>query len=242
MLNLSARRYRKLLFATIGGSLVWHVLSILLFSTVFFVEMGNDQTTPMLPPVKLYHIGNQASFGLMRSVVETLKALEITLPEKDKTERIAGVSDDSLTELEFDDIVTPEMDDKMTPSGASIRGNRGIGEGKSTHTTESKVHRLAVGELTLSGPGAGRKIIYQPPQPSYPRQCEENGIEGDVSIQFVVNKAGNISSVKVTKLSGSVHLDQTAKEYILKFQFDRSSEETKGVINVRFRLRKRERQ
>ena len=49
------------------------------------------------------------------------------------------------------------------------------------------------------------------PNPPYPRAAAENGDTGVVKLSVVVNAAGKVMEVKVTKSSGSAALDNAAK-------------------------------
>lgn len=46
--------------------------------------------------------------------------------------------------------------------------------------------------------------------PHYPAQARENGVEGDVKVEIVVEPNGTVSSAKIIKSSGSLALDNAA--------------------------------
>ncbi len=230
----------RLLIAAVSGSLAWHIVAMLLFSTVMSVELGDGDRIVRLPPIPVRHFGTSGAFGFNTSVKDTLAALDIHLPEKSLEDRIEPIAPTDPLEIkpeqpEFADLVA-----KSSPKAESMKGTGTAGVGTGPDTGSERLVPLPVGELRLSGQGSGRKIIQMPPPPAYPRQCELDGVEGDVHLSFEVNEAGEVTSVVFSLLSGSSLLDQAAKEYLMKFRFERTSHTTAGVLTVRFRL-KRER-
>jgi TonB family protein len=235
MLKTSADR---MLVATIAGSLVWHVMAVLLFSSVFEVALNPGEKYEPLPPVLVRHLGAGSGLGFSTDVEDTLAALEIHLPAKDTSERIEPIGRQEEEVVIPDELEAPVLVDRINPVADGTRGVGGSGTGVGPGPDSEKRTGLPVGELTLKGKGSERKIVNLPPSPTYPRECELSGTEGDVVLSFVVSEEGSVTSVLITRLSGSSLLDQAAKEYLLKFVFEKASYKTTGTVTIRFRLRK----
>ncbi|MDZ7816265.1 MAG: energy transducer TonB [Planctomycetota bacterium] len=230
------RPLSNLLLAALLGSLAWHVIAALLFSTVLTVEMGTGEDIPELPPVQIDHISSTAGAGLLEPVEDTLAALQIELPQKRLPDEFLEIPSDEEVALDAGDFSVPDIAPKDEPGSGGF-GIGPPGPGKGARDTEPD---RPVIPFDITGEASARRIIYRPPPPQYPPECERKGIEGDVGVTFTVGPDGIVSSVTVTSLSGSTLLDQAAKEYIKKFRFERAKESSSGSVVLRFRLAERE--
>lgn len=113
-----------------------------------------------------------------------------------------------------------------------------------THKKETKQITLSNSfgkSFVISGGVKDRTILFQQ-LPKYPRWLEERGIEGNVSIKFVVLPDGSIkNNVYVEKSSGYSDLDDLGIKAIRTFRFVaiNKQEEQGGIIVFYFKLNRK---
>ena len=225
---------KRLFTATIAGSLAWHLIALVLFSTVFGISLKPEHDIPVVRPVVIKQYGCGSGFYLEKSAENILESLKINLPPKRAVEKTAPLADKrDLPEL-VADIGNIAPDRGKTDGLGVYRDVGSIGRGLGIDKVE---------DVSISGPGidievSGRRLIFLPPPPKYPSDCEKRGIEGDTVLSFVVSPDGDVTATKVICLSGSTLLDQAALEYIRKFKFSHSEKSTPGRVTIRFRFRK----
>ena len=68
-------------------------------------------------------------------------------------------------------------------------------------------------------PGASKfqsPKLLKHPTPAYPELAQLNRVEGVVRVHFVIDEAGHVADVTVSKTSGSVMLDSLIRDYTLR--------------------------
>ena len=99
-----------------------------------------------------------------------------------------------------------------TGSGIGPGGGHGSGHGTGTGSGSGP------GSGITSSPAVPPRIIksYQPPYPSAERNA---GVEGTVSIRFLIGTDGSVEDVTVTSSSGNANLDNAAVAACRKWRF-----------------------
>lgn len=99
-------------------------------------------------------------------------------------------------------------------SGSGSGGGHGSGHGTGTGTGSG----TGPGSGVTSSPAVPPRIIksYQPPYPSAERNA---GVEGTVSIRFLISTDGSVEDVTVTSSSGNANLDNAAVAACRKWRF-----------------------
>lgn len=97
-------------------------------------------------------------------------------------------------------------------SGSGSGGGHGSGHGTGTGSGSGP------GSGITSSPAVPPRIIksYQPPYPSAERNA---GVEGTVSIRFLIGNDGSVEDVTVTSSSGNANLDNAAVAACRKWRF-----------------------
>ena len=97
-------------------------------------------------------------------------------------------------------------------SGSGSGGGHGSGKGTGTGSGSGP------GSGITSSPAVPPRIIksYQPPYPSAERNA---GVEGTVSIRFLIGTDGSVEDVTVTSSSGNANLDNAAVAACRKWRF-----------------------
>ncbi|MFA4987011.1 MAG: energy transducer TonB [Candidatus Brocadiia bacterium] len=229
----------KLLIAAVTASFVWHLMSLFMFQLVFTVDMQSDSPIDNIEPVVLTHETPFAGRIAGSATREMLEALSIKLPAKQPSGDTAMLSSDyesAMLGRDKLDLVS-KMDPFSDLGSARDLPKPGSGALVPGVDSEATIPLNAFGG-SISGPAAKRVIIFQPLPPQYPHEAELKGVEGDVTISFLVSKDGEVVNTVVVSLSGSALLDQTALDFIRSFKFDRSNEATPGRATLRFRLAK----
>lgn len=113
---------------------------------------------------------------------------------------------------------------KGTGQGSGTGSGIGLGSGSGSGGGHGSGHGTGTG--SGSGPGSGitsspavpPRIIksYQPPYPSAERNA---GVEGTVSIRFLIGTDGSVEDVTVTSSSGNANLDNAAVAACRKWRF-----------------------
>lgn len=113
---------------------------------------------------------------------------------------------------------------KGTGQGSGIGSGTGPGSGSGSGGGHGSGYGTGTG--SGSGPGSGvtsspavpPRIIksYQPPYPSAERNA---GVEGTVSIRFLIGTDGSVEDVTVTSSSGNANLDNAAVAACRKWRF-----------------------
>lgn len=113
---------------------------------------------------------------------------------------------------------------KGTGQGSGIGSGTGPGSGSGS----GGGHGSGYGTGTGSGSGPGSGVTSSPAvppriiksyQPSYPSAERNAGVEGTVSIRFLIGTDGSVEDVSVTSSSGNVNLDNAAVAACRKWRF-----------------------
>lgn len=121
---------------------------------------------------------------------------------------------------------------------ASVPTEKAVHAGPA-ETTDSNARRTLAG-ATLVGPIANRSVLSHP-TPAYPEWAKREGVEGTVTLYFVVLANGRVKeNVVVQKTAGYADFDESARAAILAWRFKPlpagSSGEQWGTITFHFRL------
>lgn len=113
---------------------------------------------------------------------------------------------------------------KGTGQGSGIGSGTGPGSGSGS----GGGHGSGYGTGTGSGSGPGSGVTSSPAvppriiksyQPSYPSAERNAGVEGTVSIRFLIGTDGSVEDVSVTSSSGNANLDNAAVAACRKWRF-----------------------
>lgn len=72
---------------------------------------------------------------------------------------------------------------------------------------------------TRPAPSSNALVAISTPQPAYPAEALRNGITGNVEVEFVVNRDGSVSDVRVIKSSPRGTFDRGVQTTVRKWQF-----------------------
>ncbi len=83
--------------------------------------------------------------------------------------------------------------------------------------------------------------IIQQTIPDYPSDAKQNGEEGTVLLNVLLNEAGEVSAASVMQSSGSLSLDIAARDALKKFRFlpailDGDSRKVEILMAIEFQL------
>jgi TonB family protein len=101
--------------------------------------------------------------------------------------------------------------------------------------------RRVVAGASLAGPIADRPVLHMA-RPTYPDWAKKQGVEGSVTLYFVVRPDGGVKeNVLVQKTAGFEDFDESARAALLEWRFEplhggRTGEQW-GTITFHFRLR-----
>lgn len=143
--------------------------------------------------------------------------------------------------------VTPSQE---KPPSTKIESNPRIRQPKtsgkespseSTHSNESATLATKGDPSALSGLIMARPLYRKNPPPKYPLRARKKGYEGNVIIEVLVDKRGNVMDLKVFKSSGYEILDQSAMTAVKKWLFEPGTRDGKAAkmwvrVPIRFQL------
>ncbi len=91
--------------------------------------------------------------------------------------------------------------------------------------------------FSFSKPLQKRRLRAAPPPPAYPAWAEKAGIELSLELELVVDRAGRIKEVRVTRSSGDISTDRLAEDFARRMVFEPAAGESRGRMSWEFRLR-----
>jgi len=93
------------------------------------------------------------------------------------------------------------------------------------------------GEGRIKGPLGGREILRQI-EPDYPDWAQKQGVVGKVEVKCWVLPSGEVSEIEIAVTSGWPKLDECASQALMKWRFERISEEEKqwGIVTFVFSI------
>ncbi len=94
-------------------------------------------------------------------------------------------------------------------SSADDGGDRG---GSSSGKAPSPVHQNRLADRKEP------ELIHFVP-PTYPLEAREEGVEGSVTLEYLINEKGEVKEVRVVKSSGDYRLDRSAVEAVKKWRY-----------------------
>ncbi len=125
-----------------------------------------------------------------------------------------------------DDLDLPSSNVKPARSVAQPSGNS---SGNGSDNPASAASRSAPVEVSL-------KPLPGNPQPRYPAEARQRGIEGKVVLRLTVSAAGSVESASVTRSSGNDLLDQEARLTVMRWRFQPLAGPKVAQIPISFRL------
>ena len=109
----------------------------------------------------------------------------------------------------------------QTPNGESSGGSANV-----TPVAASRPAPIEVGLRPLPGN----------PQPRYPAEARQRGIEGKVVLRLTVSAAGSVEAASVARSSGNDLLDQEARLTVMRWRFQPLAGPKVAQIPISFRL------
>lgn len=108
-------------------------------------------------------------------------------------------------------------------SGSGSGGGHGSGHGTGTGSGYGE------GNGVISSPAIPPRIVksYQPPYPSAERNA---GIQGTVTIRFLIDQNGNVEDVAIINSSGNANLDSAAVSAGYKWRFSPAKSKTGNPV------------
>jgi len=107
----------------------------------------------------------------------------------------------------------PELDLKMPEFDLAADG--GIGMSVAAPPRVEGIDSVfSLGELDQKP-----RLIHQI-EPVYPHEARSKGVEGKVILQFVVNKSGHVTNIRIVSSAPKGVFDQRAKEAVSKWRFE----------------------
>lgn len=143
------------------------------------------------------------------------------------------------------DSATPRRDDRRTyrrASDADFGGSSARGQPAQSMTPSSGGE--SGGGSGAAGPTIARSAPVETrlrplpdnPQPRYPAEARQRGIEGRVILRLTVNAAGSVEAASVARSSGNDLLDQEARRTVLRWRFQPLAGPRVAQVPITFRL------
>ena len=180
--------------------------------------LGNNLSHHSLKKrIKMMHKTNSNRWMMTKAVVlPALMALAVVAFAKPKVEEIPAT----------EEITEPIVEESTTPPEVNTE--------VSLPADDDKIYDIVEENAQFPGGDAAMyKWIANHLQ--YPEECREKGIQGRVMIQFVVNKDGSITDVKVLK-SPSVLLSEEAIRVVKAMPKWKPAKDKGKVVRSHFRL------
>lgn len=241
------------------ASLLWHILSIAVFSTVLPVRVRSNYKPKESPAIKYMMFAPES--------IEERVAGKIGMAESggDVDAMVARTLGDSgvgenlklpvVREMELEvavykrpassaSLITPSSGvPGMKPKSSLLSDLSSVSEPtdeseSDTDALECKLLPDKKGLLSMSGEASLRKILSRPDKMVIPDWVEEKGQDFICKIGFSVTKEGAVKSTRILKTSGDSRIDVYGEELVKKFIFEQSRKETEsGELNLEIRLR-----
>lgn len=219
-------------------SAAWHVLFILLFSTIFTIGSGPSSEKAGINVVYVadsdMRTMNRLSSGLWNRTARIV-------PDKKAIRRIAAEESDLFVAPE------KEVTIKETTHDFFEKKEPGLGYTGRTDMAlrlKKKAPETAAAEesaVRLSPNLRQRKIRWMPEKPDCPLWAEKAGIELNIQMRIVIGPNGRVRRTRLLKSSGDPDLDIRVRKFVNGFIFEnKPGQDTAdtGTINIFFRLLK----
>ncbi len=219
-------------------SAIWHLIFILLFSTVFYIRSGHSTRKRGIQVVYVADSGIRT----LRRLSSRSSNASVRVPRSEKKIRPAIAIEKELfaapeRKLRVESAVQ-EFFDKKEP-GIRDAGRTDLGQpvGRKIQVKALNTDR----SVRLSPNLQQRKIRWMPKKPRCPLWAEKAGIELDIKLRIVIGADGRIRKTNLLKSSGDPDLDTRVRKFVNEFFFEKKPDpgkEETGTINIFFRLQK----
>jgi hypothetical protein len=231
---------------TIAGSFVWHVMMVLMFSSVVQVDAGtSDARTDTVITYTVAPMRPRALLVSKEWVPETPPAtkepIKIQLPVRTVSDRVVyepgrDILQDNasaIVKVGTGDIeIEPDMLADLPGAGVS----RPLRVKQALSVNKTKL-------FSLDGREATRRIVWEPALPLYPAWAEKQGREFVLKLKLLVTADGIIETVQVLRSSGSVEIDDISARHMRGLRLEKIEfpKESKWYIrDFKFELTDRE--
>ena len=207
-----------------AGSAIIHILIVLLISFTGLFHFSHAQEN--IVEVAFFGGGGGGGSddaGVIEEAEPEAAAVEET-PDSDAIFEANKEKPAAVKKQQVKHIVKNSSKGKGTGQGSGTGSGTGPGSGSGSGGGHGSGHGtgtgsgLGPGSGITSSPAVPPRIIksYQPPYPSAERNA---GVEGTVSIRFLISTDGSVEDVTVTSSSGNANLDNAAVAACRKWRF-----------------------
>ena len=226
MMNEKKRRN-----AGVIGSALVHILIVLVISVTGLLHTSH--VADDIVEVTFFGGGGGGGNG---SEIET--AVEEETPAEETAAAEETVQNDSDAIFETAKENKPVKKAAPKPK-AAVKSGTGTGTGRGSGSGSGGGHGSGHGTGTGSGYGEGNGVTsspaipprivksYQPPYPSAERNA---GIQGTVTIRFLIDQNGNVEDVAIINSSGNANLDSAAVSAGYKWRFSPAKSKTGNPV------------
>lgn len=209
-----------------AGSAIIHVLIFLIVSFTGLFQFTHAQEN--IVEVTFFGGGGGGGSDNAGVIEETEPEAAAAVEETSDSDAIFEANKEEKPAVVKKQQVKPvvKSSDKGKGTGQGSGTGSGIGPGSGSGSGGGHGSGHGTGTGSGSGPGSGitsspavpPRIIksYQPPYPSAERNA---GVEGTVSIRFLIGTDGSVEDVTVTSSSGNANLDNAAVAACRKWRF-----------------------
>lgn len=209
-----------------AGSAIIHVLIFLIVSFTGLFQFTHAQEN--IVEVTFFGGGGGGGSDNAGVIEETEPEVAAAVEETSDSDAIFEANKEEkpavVKKQQVKPVVKSSGKGKGTGQGSGTGSGIGPGSGSGSGGGHGSGHGTGTG--SGSGPGSGitsspavpPRIIksYQPPYPSAERNA---GVEGTVSIRFLIGTDGSVEDVTVTSSSGNANLDNAAVAACRKWRF-----------------------
>lgn len=209
-----------------AGSAIIHVLIFLIVSFTGLFQFTHAQEN--IVEVTFFGAGGGGGSDNAGVIEETEPEAAAAVEETSDSDAIFEANKEEkpavVKKQQVKPVVKSSGKGKGTGQGSGTGSGIGPGSGSGSGGGHGSGHGTGTG--SGSGPGSGitsspavpPRIIksYQPPYPSAERNA---GVEGTVSIRFLIGTDGSVEDVTVTSSSGNANLDNAAVAACRKWRF-----------------------
>ncbi|GEM_PF-4014990 len=214
------RSHGTLLFITIGGAFVVHVLAMIFFSSVVVVTVGNPnagyrevdfteidfayELVTITPPITKHFAPPKLP---QLKEIKSLGSLEIMQGQRKLFDSGFSVDKDILAEDNKDEALsTPPVELHLNDMPqVEVESIGGI--------------EVRTGVYSLVGKPIKRKILFKPSIADYPLWAEVQEVEFKSRFVITVSTGGRVLRVRNIISSGSSDIDKISKLYLSKWKF-----------------------
>lgn len=212
-----------------AGSAVIHILIVLVISFTGLLHFSHAQEN--IVEVTFFGGGGGGGgsddAGLIEEAEPEAAAAEET-PDSDAIFETNKEKPAVIKKQQVKHIVKNSGKGKGTGQGSGTGSGIGPGSGSGSGGGHGSGYGTGTGSGNGPGSGSGSGITSSPAvppriiksyQPSYPSAERNAGIEGTVSIKFLIGTDGSVEDITITSSSGNANLDNAAANACRKWRF-----------------------